>query len=164
MEKLDFRPAKSKKEFRKNYELHDLAEYHGKNLLTQWGIKFNEFGKDKRYEAVWEKGKDKPDLVLLINNKKVFLDWKGKKGSKWLANKRAVEAYEMWKEKFNIPVVIVFFVFDNDKNISDRRIALLGNHPYNLSTGKQWDKNKTVEFINALPHFSKQNLLNLTSE
>jgi hypothetical protein len=53
----------------------------------------------------------------LINNKKVFLDWKGKKSSKWLVNKRAVEAYEMWKNKFGLPVVIVFFVFDKENNI-----------------------------------------------
>lgn len=163
MEKLDFRPSKSKEEFRKNYKLHDLAEYHGKNLITQWGIKYNEFGMDKRYQAVWEKGKDKPDLVLLINNKKVFLDWKGKKSRKWLVNKRAVEAYEMWKNKFDLPVVIVFFVFDKENNILERRIASLGLHKYKDSINKQWDKNLTVEFIENLPDFTKQNLFKLTT-
>ena len=38
MKGLDFRPAKSKEEFRGNYKLHDLAERTGKNLLVQWGL------------------------------------------------------------------------------------------------------------------------------
>jgi hypothetical protein len=161
MEKLNFRPSKSKEDFRRNYKLHDLADFHGKNLLTQWGIKFKEFGMDKRYEAVWEKGKDKPDLVLTINDRKIFLDWKGKNNDKWLVNKRAVEAYHHWKEKYKLPVIIVFFVFDKDQTILFRKFAMLDLHPYTNSVKKQWDKNKTVEFNSPLPEFSRENLIKL---
>ena len=164
MENLDFRPSKSKEDFRKNYKLHDLAEYNGKNLLTQWGIKFREFGQDKRYEALWEKGKDKPDLLISVNNKKVFLDWKGKNGRTWLVNKRAVEAYKMWMSKYSLPVIIVFFVFNNEKEITEKRFAVLGKHKYADSIKKQWDKNLTVEFSEELPEFSKANLVKFLSE
>ena len=50
MKNLDFRPSKSTKDFRKNYKLHDIAEYNGKNLLVQWGFKCTEFGEDNRYK------------------------------------------------------------------------------------------------------------------
>ena len=164
MEHLDFRPSKSKEDFRKNYKLHDLAEYNGKNLLTQWGIKFREFGEDKHYEALWEKGKDKPDLLISANNKKVFLDWKGKNGRTWLVNKRAVEAYEKWRSKYGLPVIIVFFVFNSEKEIEEKRFAVLGVHKFSNSTKKQWDKNLTVEFSDELPEFSKANLVKFLSE
>jgi hypothetical protein len=164
MENLNFRPSKSKADFRKNYLLHDLAEYAGKNLLTQWGIKFSEFGQDKRYEALWEKGNDKPDLIISVNNKKAFLDWKGKSSSKWLVNKRAIDAYELWKNKFNLPVIIAFFIFNNEKELVEKKFALLGVHKYVSSPKKQWDKNLTVEFSDGLPDFSKANLIKLLGE
>ncbi|MCB0732542.1 MAG: hypothetical protein KDC88_16080, partial [Ignavibacteriae bacterium] len=93
MKTLDFKPKKSKEDFRKNYKLHDLAEYHGKNLLTQWGIDFEDFGKDKRYEKVWEKGEDKPDIIAELNGKKFLIDWKGKTKEVFWVNKRAIDSY-----------------------------------------------------------------------
>ena len=90
MKKLDFNPSKSTDDFRKNYKLHDIAEYNGKNLLTQWGFKCTEFGEDNRYKKVWEKGEDKPDTIISYNDRSALLDWKGKHGSTWLVNERAI--------------------------------------------------------------------------
>ena len=160
MKELDFNPSKSTEDFRKNYKLHDLAEFNGKNLLTQWGINFKDFGGDKRYEKVWEKGGDKPDLIINYKDKKALLDWKGKRSSKWLVNERAISAYLEWSQKFHIPILITFFVFNTNGEITDRRIAFLGKHDYILSKEKQWDKNKTVEFQNDLPFFNKTNFIN----
>lgn len=160
MKELDFNPSKSTEDFRSNYKLHDAAEFHGKNLLTQWGISFKEFGSDKRFEKVWEKGGDKPDLIINYKNKKALLDWKGKRNSKWLVNERAVSAYLEWSEKFHIPILIVFFVFGNGGELKDRRIAFHGKHSYILSKEKQWDKNKTIEFQNDIPFFNKHNFIN----
>ena len=84
MKELDFKPHKTTEEFRNNYKLHDLAEECGKNLLVQWGIKFDLFGKDRRYEKVWERGKDKPDLIISYKGKEGLLDWKGKHTSRWI--------------------------------------------------------------------------------
>jgi hypothetical protein len=69
MKELDFQPHKSNEDFRKNYRLHDIAESCGKSLLIQWGIKFDLFGKDRRYEKVWEKEK----------TSRPFISYKGKK-------------------------------------------------------------------------------------
>lgn len=157
MEKLEFQPAKSKNDFRKNYLLHDLAESAGKNLLIQWDIDFKDFGEDRRYERVWEKGTDKPDTIIKIDNIKAFIDWKGKHKPKWKVNKRAVKAYEQWGEKFNMPVIIVFFMFNKNKDIIDRRFAFLGKHQYHNSSSKAWDKNETVEFTDELPFFNNIN-------
>lgn len=163
MKKLNFTPAKSKEDFRKNYELHDLAEYHGKNLLTQWGIDFKNFGEDKRYEKVWESGADKPDVVITEHDKTAFIDWKAKQSSKYLINERAYNSYLGWSEKQNIPVIIVFFMFDDQRNLTGKKAARLGIHTCVKSKQKQWDKNTTVEFTDELPDFTRQNLIKLIS-
>jgi hypothetical protein len=159
MKELDFRPAKSKENFRSNYRLHDLAERAGKNLLVQWGIEFSEFGEDKRYEKLWEKGEDKPDIILKYKGNTVLLDWKGKHTSSFIANTRAVKAYIRWQDKMNVPVIISFFVFDEQNNLVDRRFAILSEHKFRDSENKQWDKNKTVQFDEELPKFTKENLM-----
>ena len=112
MKKLYFQPAKTKEDFRKNYKLHDLAEYHGKNLFFQWGIDFKEFGKDKRNEKVWEKGKDKPDIIAEYGSKKFLVDWKGKTKEEFWVNKRAIESYENWSKELKLPIFVCFFIFE----------------------------------------------------
>ena len=160
MKALDFRPHKSKSDFRKNYKLHDLAEEHGKNLLTQWGVKFRMFGEDKRFERVWEKGLDKPDMIISINDKDFFLDWKSKHKPKWLLNKRAFDSYLNWSKKFSIDVIIVFFLFNKENELIDRKFAVIGIHNTVDSVGKEWDRNRTVEFSDDLPSFTKVELIN----
>jgi len=159
MKELDFIPHKSKEEFRNNYKLHDLAEQLGKNLLIQWGIKFDLFGKDRRYERVWEKGKDKPDLIISYKRKEALLDWKGKHTSKWIMNERAYQSYVDWKNKMNLPVFIAFFLFDEKEDLLENRLAVIGVHQSKTSSTKEWDKNKTVEFENSLPPFTKSEIL-----
>lgn len=159
MKELDFQPHKSKEEFRNNYKLHDLAEQLGKNLLIQWGIKFDLFGKDRRYERVWEKGKDQPDLIISYKGKEALLDWKGKHTSKWIMNERAYKAYLDWKNKMNMPVFVAFFLFDEKENLKEDRVAVIGVHKPQPSALKEWDKNKTVEFDNSLPSFTKSEIL-----
>lgn len=159
MEELDFRPAKSRTAFRSNYKLHDLAERLGKNLLTQWGFEFFTFGQDQRFKRVWEKGKDKPDLILEYKGNVAFLDWKGKKTGSYLVNERAIKAYEYWRQEFKYPVIIAFLIFNDANELLDRRFAHLSHHKYIRSEGKQWDKNITVEFTHELPILNKGNLI-----
>ncbi len=159
MKELDFNPHKSKEDFRNNYKLHDLAEMHGKNLLVQWGIDFHEFGQDLRYQKLWEMGKDKPDLIVTIHNKKLLLDWKGKHNSKWLLNKRAFDSYKIWSDKLSLNVIIAFFVFDSENKLIERRFAVIDKHVSKESPKKQWDKNTTIEFTDELPDFTKANLI-----
>ena len=161
MKNLDFNPSKSTADFRKNYKLHDIAEFNGKNLLLQWGFKCTEFGEDNRYKKVWEKGADKPDAIISYKDKSALLDWKGKRGSTWLINERAFNSYEKWSKEFGLPIVIAFFVVDNDDRIVNRNFAVLGLHSHKISLKRQWDKNKTVEFQKDIPTFTKANLLKL---
>ncbi|MCB9208471.1 MAG: hypothetical protein H6609_03755 [Ignavibacteriales bacterium] len=158
MKTLDFKPKKSKEDFRKNYKLHDLAEYHGKNLLTQWGIDFHDFGKDKRYEKVWEKGEDKPDIIAELNGKKFLIDWKGKTKEVFWVNKRAIDSYLNWSNKLQIPIIICFFLFDKNFQLTDRRFALVGHHKHEIISDKAWDKNDVVKFNPDLPLFTKTNI------
>lgn len=160
MKSLDFRPYKSKNDFRNNYRLHDLAEKHGKNLLTQWGIEFKDFGKDLRYQKLWEKGKDKPDIIVKINDKRCLIDWKSKHKPQWILNRRAYESYKNCAAELSLQVIIAFFVFDEQNNLIDRKFAVIGKHPVSESGNKQWDKNETVEFTDPLPEFTKVNLTN----
>jgi|GEM_PF-614425 hypothetical protein len=160
MKELDFNPYKTGKEFRNNYKLHDLAENHGKNLLIQWGFSFSEFGGDKRFEKVWEKGNDKPDLVISYKGRRALIDWKGKHKPTWLINKRAYQAYNNWMEKLNIPVFVAFFVFNDSNVLSEIKFACIGKHSFIESKNKEWDKNSTIEFEIDLPEFTKLNLVN----
>jgi Holliday junction resolvase len=160
MKDLKFKPAKSKEDFRNNYKLHDLAEYHGKNLLTQWGIDFDDFGKDKRYEKVWEKGEDKPDIIAKFDDKKFLIDWKGKSKEAFWVNKRAIDSYINWSEKLNMPIVICFFLFENNQ-LKDRRFALVTMHKYEEIFSKAWDKNEVVKFNEELPILTKSNLIKI---
>ena len=159
MKVWDFDPLKSGEEFRHNYKLHDLAESQGKRMLKDWGFTFNDFGMDKRNEKVWEKGEDKPDLIMSYNGRRALLDWKGKHKSVWLINKRAFISYRTWMKKFGVPVFVCFFVFDNLNAIQDIRFACIGRHSFLESKGKEWDKNATVEFEMDLPEFTKENML-----
>ncbi len=159
MKDLDFDPLKSGDEFRHNYRLHDLAEMGGKKMLTNWGFSFDDFGMDKRYEKVWEKGEDKPDLILSYNGRRALLDWKGKHKPVWLINKRAFLSYKKWMLKINSPAFVCFFVFDDKNKITDVRFASIGKHSFLESKEKEWDKNATVEFEMDLPAFTKQNLI-----
>jgi len=159
MKELDFQPHKSREEFRKNYKLHDLAEQFGKNLLIQWGFKFEIFGKDRRYEKVWEGGKDKPDLIISYKGKEALLDWKGKHSPRWIMNERAYQSYLAWKNKMNMPVFIAFFLLDDKENLIETRIAVVGVNTTKQSQSKEWDKNKTIEFEDPLPIFTKAEIL-----
>lgn len=161
MKNLDFTPAKSTNDFRNNYKLHDIAEFNGKNLLTQWGFKCSNFGEDNRYKKVWEKGEDKPDSIISYKNKSALLDWKGKRGSKWLVNERAIKSYDKWSEEFGLPVVVAFFVIKDGGEIIKRNFAILNKHSHSISQRKQWDKNTTIEFQNDIPEFTKANLINI---
>lgn len=164
MKELDFRPTKSKEKFRGNYMLHDLSEEVGKNLLVQWGIQFKSFGEDKRYEKLWEKGEDKPDIILTSKGISAFLDWKGKRTKAFLVNERAIKSYERWQYNLHMPVIVAFLIFNEQNKLVDRRFAFLGKHKYVSSENRQWDNNKTVKFVDELPIFNKSNILSYLAE
>ncbi len=161
MKNLDFNPSKSTESFRNNYKLHDIAEFNGKNLLLQWGFKCTDFGEDNRYKKVWEKGEDKPDVIISYKDKSALLDWKGKRGAKWLVNERAIKSYQKWSEEFGLPIIIAFFVINDEQKIVKRNFAVLKLHSHAISKGKQWDKNTTIEFQKDIPEFTKANLLKI---
>ena len=108
---------------------------------------------------MWEKGEDKPDLVLEYKGKNAFLDWKGKHKPAWLVNKRAALSYEKWRRKYNVSVFVAFAVIDDNGELTDFRIASLVHHKYTDSEKKEWDKNLTVRFLEDLPQFTKPSLL-----
>jgi hypothetical protein len=59
----------------------------------------------------------------------------------------------------NMPVFIAFFLFDEKENLIDNRVAVVGTHAAKQSKSKEWDKNRTVEFEDSLPLFTKSELL-----
>ncbi len=164
MKKLNFQPKKSKEDFRRNYKLHDLAEYHGKNLFSQWGIDFKDYGDDRRYERVWEKGTDKPDIIAEYNEIRFLIDWKSKNKKTFWVNKRAIDSYNNWSKKLALPIVISFFIFDKQNHLSDRRFAILNKHQYKTVANKAWDKNEIIKFEEKLPKFTKLNLISLLGD
>ena len=69
-------------------------------------------------------------------------------------------SYEKWSAEIGLPLIVVFFVVDKSEKITKRKFALLNKHSHKVSSTKQWDKNKTIEFQKDLPDFTKVNLLN----
>ncbi len=164
MEKLEFDPKKSERSFRKNYSLHDKAAEIGCSLLIKWAIDFKEFGEDKRYKKLWEKGEDKPDVLVETKFGKALLDWKAKHGKHFLINKRAFNAYQQWMDKLSVPVFVAFFLFNKNSTLIDRRIARIDLHTPKDCPDVQWDKNKTVEFEENIPQFTQNVFLNLIED
>lgn len=160
MKNLDFSTKYISDISRIDYNLHGLAENMGKNLLIQWGIKYKSFKHNKMYKKVWQKGKNKPDVLITYRSKSALLDWNGRHLNNWIINKKAVDSYFIYADKLKIPVVICFFVFDDEGILTDRRFAFLSKHNYIEIKAKHWNKNKTVEFKKKLPVFTKENLLN----
>ncbi|NWF89133.1 MAG: hypothetical protein HXY50_06675 [Ignavibacteriaceae bacterium] len=108
---------------------------------------------------MWEGGKDKPDLIISYKGKEALLDWKGKHSNRWIMNERAYQSYLDWKDKMNMPIFIAFFLLDEKENLNDNRVAVIGTHTPKPSSKKEWDKNRTVEFEDSLPVFTKAELL-----
>jgi hypothetical protein len=74
-------------------------------------------------------------------------------------NERAYQSYLAWKNKMNMPVFIAFFLLDEKGGLLETRVATIGAYTPTQSKSKEWDKNKTVEFDESLPAFSKAEIL-----
>lgn len=152
-------PTKSKWNFRNIYELENITENAGKDLLVQWNIKFQKFCGDKSKNKFWPKCDDKPDLIITRNKKSALLDLKGIYTKNFLLKEKTVKTYERWQKENKTPVIICFFNFDSMDFVNDRRFAVLNFHNYKPVSKKESDKNKTVKFEKSLPLFCKENLL-----
>jgi hypothetical protein len=74
-------------------------------------------------------------------------------------NERAYKSYLDWKNKMNMPVFVAFFLFDEKESLINNHLAVIGIHQSKISSTKEWDKNKTVEFDNSLPTFTKSEII-----
>ena len=151
MKKLDINRIKTERQFLRNYSLHDIAENEGIRILNKYNIKFKEFGEDRRYEDVWEAGDDKPDIKIFDKNNKLLylLDWKGKKSSKHMINKRAFESYTSIAIKLNVPVIIAIAKMDRNKKIFSFIYYLFPNKDHHVKEETAWDGNKVSVFNTA---------------
>lgn len=138
MEPLDFNVVKSKEEFHKNYKLHDKAVVIAKPIIEQWGFEFEEFGEDRRFERIWEKGKDKPDHYILFEGKKIALvDWKGKNNKHFKMNKRAYDSYIEWSKKLELPAFSVIVIMRGDiikvAELPQPEVSYMPEHDANIT-------------------------------
>lgn len=143
----------------KNNRLQDLTDTSGKNLLVQWGIKFEALGANKQYRKIWESAIERPSLIIEYKGKKAFLYWVGKRQPIWNINMRIISIYNKFKESIDIPVFICFAVFDRHDCFSDFRFSVLGVHQYITSSRKEPDQSETIEFVEDLPKFKKADII-----
>ena len=145
--KFDFELIKKKEIFLKNYNLHDIASSIGDKMLTSMGFELEEFGKDERYRAVWEAGKDKPDRIVLKDGRTLFLlDWKGKASEKFIMNQRAYLSYLKYSEKMDLPCWVIFFIIDREKELIEDIKCVELNNAKITKEYREWNGNKVVEF------------------
>jgi len=110
MKSLDFPVKKTKGFFLRNYSISDKAAQRGDELLKSEGLETIPFGEDRRYEKVWEAGKDKPDRIIRKDGRDIaLLDWKGKKKDDWMINERAYNSYLEWGAKLGLPVYVAIW-------------------------------------------------------
>jgi hypothetical protein len=147
MKKLDFEVIKTTEIFEKNYTLHDIASEIGDKVITTSGFIVKEFGKNRRYERVWEAGEDKPDRIIFKDNKPIFLlDWKAKTRYNYIMNERAYNSYMDASRKLGIPCWVIFFVINiREKKVEDIRCIEL-NKAKVIERYKEWDGNIVIRF------------------
>lgn len=143
MKPLDFNVIKPIKKFHENYSLHDIASYYGDEILKKNGYNPVEFGEDRRYERVWEEGKDKPDREVLKNIVLLcLLDWKGKTGEDFEINKRAYESYLRISNRIGVPCWVVMFVIEDKKNVDFNKVHCFNlNEISPIDEKEEWDRN-----------------------
>lgn len=150
MKEKDFKVIKTEKEFQRNYNLHDLAEAAGTKILKAKGYSTRVFGEDRRYEAVWEAGEDKPDCFVVKSSNTesnlCLLDWKGKKSDGFMINERAYNSYIKICNSIKLPLIIAMAKINNSNEITSFVYFILPNTEIVAGKKTMWDKNVVVEF------------------
>ncbi len=150
MEGRDFRVIKSGEQFLRNYKLHDKSESIGCKILNNYGYATIPFGEDRRYEKVWEAGKDKPDCFIIKKEdpdkrKLCMLDWKAKRSDSYKINERAYKSYIEIIGKINLKCIIAVAVFKKEA-VSSFKYFLLPDEDLIQKRKREWDGNYTVIF------------------
>ena len=141
MKSLDFPVKKTKNGFLRNYSISDSAAEKGDQLLRSNGLEPLPFGEDRRYEKVWEAGKDKPDRIVRKDGRDIaLLDWKGKKKDDWMINERAYNSYLEWSAKLGLPVYVAIW---SEESNDGKFIKLPAE---TITKKKMWDLNTVVVF------------------
>lgn len=156
-------PDRQKKleELKNKFKLREKSDFYLKNLFIQWGIRFSKIEDDKEYDKIFERDKDKPNLLIEYRGKRAVLDFISKHDPVWIINKQTVKTYNVWTEKSNLPLIVVFFAFDERDSLTDIRAARLGTHLYTDSNDSGPDRKQNVEFTDELPNFDKVSMLKL---
>ncbi len=156
-------PDRQKKleELKNKFKLREKSDSYLKNLFIQWGIHFSKIEDDKEYSKMLERNKEKPNLLVEYRGKKVVVDFISKHDPVWIVDKLTVKNYNAWIEKLNLPLLVVFFAFDERDSLVDKRVAKLGTHVYVDSNNGESNGKQCVEFTDELPGFDKVNMLKL---
>lgn len=148
-------------ELKNRYKLREKSESYLRNLFIQWGIRFSKIEDEKDYAKIFEKEKEKPFLLIEYRGKKALVEFISQYDAIELVDKRFIGTFEMWRERANLPLLIVLLSFDDRDSLLEIRAAKLGTHTYTNSDKKDADGNQTIEFAQELPSLTKVNLLNL---
>ena len=148
MKEKDFEVIKSEKEFHRNYSLHDIAQEEGEKFIKSLGFIVKPFGEDRRHEAVWEAGEDKPDCIIVSKDNKniCLLDWKGKKSKGFRVNERAYNSYIKISKKLELPLIIASAFINSNKKIESFSYAIFPDDSAIVGNKQEWDGNITVNF------------------
>jgi hypothetical protein len=163
MEELNLYKHKSKPNNHGGSKPKEIIESAGKNLLVQWNIRYKNFCDERSFDKYFEKGANKPDLIISYNEKPALLIWNGEQTKSLTANKQAIEFFERLQKDIKIPILICFITLDKNEFIAERRFAVINNHA-SAENKKPPDIYKTVIFKSELPIFNKENLLKLVFE
>jgi len=156
-------PDRQKKleELKNKFKLREKSDSYLKNLFIQWGIRFSKIEDDKDFAKIFEHDKDKPNLLIEYRGKKAAIDFISKHDPVWIVDKQTVKTYNTWIEKLNLPLIVVFFAFDERDSLVDTRAAKLGTHVYVDFNSEKSNGKQNVEFTDELPIFDKVNMLKL---
>ena len=162
MKELKNKVIKTTKQFHINYSLHDIAEAEGVKILSNLGYEACAYGEDRRYDNVWEAGEDKPDCSIIRKKEKgevlCLLDWKGKRSSGYMINKRAYDSYLKISQNIQKSVIIAMAKMDTKKKITAFKYFVMPEEGLVVGSKIMWDGNVVVLFSDSNARdFSKVN-------
>jgi len=153
LSKLKINPLKTKEQFLNNYTLHDIATAYIALKYFQKNFSLHPIGKDLRNESVMIIN-EVPDYyvekIIDIDSEEHFnffcFDVKAKRKINFFGwvNERAIHGYKKLSDNCNVPVYLIFILFENGRPTETYGYCNLSKKP--LEAKIAWDKNKVLVY------------------
>jgi len=161
IEKLRNKPIKTKDQFLKNYDKHDLATKTLAMIYFENNFSLHPIGKDLRHRNVFIKNEVPDYYVEKIIDTKEKIEFcfdvksKSKKSSYGWINERSIKDYRKFSRICGVNVFVFYLIVENRTTIRDFAYSKISQNRINQLTA--WDGNTVFvfEYKIGLPFIKK---------